>query len=165
MAQQDAIPAGWYEDSSGRHQYRYWDGTRWTDDVADAGRASIDPIGLVDGMEQSSYLRRLKNDFGVDHAEGGWGFEGGKVIDDMAAQFSVPEVCLGVLNNVRQSLPFDHVCIVSSPTMIAFVVDSPVPVCFVTGLDETGLSAFIASVIQQGGSVEAHDEGPWILTL
>jgi hypothetical protein len=49
--------------------------------------------------------------------------------------------------------------------MIAFVVDSPVPVCFVTGLDETGLSAFIASVIQQGGSVEAHDEGPWILTL
>jgi len=165
MAQQAAIPAGWYEDPSGRHQHRYWDGTRWTDDVADAGTASIDPLGPAEGMDQSSYLQRLKNDFGVDHAEDGWGFEGGKVIDDMVAQFSVPEVCLGVLKNVRQSLPFDHVCIVSSPTMIAFVVDSPMPVCFVTGLDETGLSAFVASAIQQGGSVEVHDDGPWILTL
>src|SRR5450759_1659025 len=105
MAQQDAIPAGWYEDSSGRHQYRYWDGTRWTDDVADAGRASIDPLGLVDSMEQSSYLRRLKNDFGVDLAVCVCVFECGNFIDDMAALFSVPEVCLGVLNNVLQSLP------------------------------------------------------------
>lgn len=165
MAPQAAVPAGWYEDPSGRHQHRYWDGTRWTDDVADAGTASIDPLGPAHGMDQSLYLRRLKNDFGVDYGEDGWGFEGGKVISDMAAQFSVPEVCLGVLKNVRQALPFDHVCIVSSPTMIAFVVDSPMPVCFVTGLDETGMSAFVASAIQQGGRVEMHDDGPWILTL
>lgn len=36
-------PAGWYADPSGRHQHRYWDGTRWTPWVADAGVTSRDP--------------------------------------------------------------------------------------------------------------------------
>ena len=39
-----STPAGWYPDSTGRHQYRYWDGTRWTDDVANNGVASRDPV-------------------------------------------------------------------------------------------------------------------------
>lgn len=34
--------AGWYADPSGRHEYRLWDGTRWTDDVADAGTRGKD---------------------------------------------------------------------------------------------------------------------------
>lgn len=34
---------GWYPDPSGRHQQRYWDGTRWTDQVSDDGRQSVDP--------------------------------------------------------------------------------------------------------------------------
>lgn len=34
----------WYEDPTGRHQYRYWDGTAWTADVADSGQASTDPL-------------------------------------------------------------------------------------------------------------------------
>lgn len=36
---------GWQPDPTGRHDYRYWDGTRWTDDVSDAGATSVDPIG------------------------------------------------------------------------------------------------------------------------
>jgi hypothetical protein len=35
-------PANWYSDPTGRHQYRYWDGARWTDTVADNGSQSID---------------------------------------------------------------------------------------------------------------------------
>lgn len=27
----------WYADPSGLHEFRYWDGTRWTEDIADAG--------------------------------------------------------------------------------------------------------------------------------
>jgi Protein of unknown function (DUF2510) len=165
MAQEVAVPAGWYEDPAGRHQYRYWNGARWTDDVADAGTASIDPLGPAGGTDQSSYLQRLKNDFGVDYAEDGWGFEGGKVISDLVDQFSVPEVCWGVLINVRNSVPFDHVCIVSSPTMIAFVVDAPIPVCFITGLDQSGLSAFVTTAVQHGASIEVHEDSPWIITL
>lgn len=34
---------GWQADPTGRHDHRYWDGARWTDDVADAGVAAKDP--------------------------------------------------------------------------------------------------------------------------
>jgi Protein of unknown function (DUF2510) len=36
------IPAGWQTDPTGKHDHRYWDGTQWTDNVADAGVASKD---------------------------------------------------------------------------------------------------------------------------
>jgi Protein of unknown function (DUF2510) len=37
-------PAGWQPDPTGRHQYRYWDGSVWTDNVSDDGATSIDPF-------------------------------------------------------------------------------------------------------------------------
>jgi hypothetical protein len=30
-------PSGWYPDPGGRHQYRFWSGTAWTDHVCDNG--------------------------------------------------------------------------------------------------------------------------------
>ena len=36
--------AGWQADPTGRHEHRYWDGARWTDQVSDAGVASTDPV-------------------------------------------------------------------------------------------------------------------------
>jgi putative membrane protein len=39
-----AIPAGWYEDPSGQHQYRYWDGNKWTENVGDHGATALDPL-------------------------------------------------------------------------------------------------------------------------
>ena len=38
------VKADWLTDPVGRHQYRYWDGTSWTDHVADDGNASVDPL-------------------------------------------------------------------------------------------------------------------------
>ena len=37
-------PPGWHPDPAGRHQYRLWDGTRWTEQVSDGGVASWDPM-------------------------------------------------------------------------------------------------------------------------
>jgi hypothetical protein len=37
-------PAQWYTDPMGRHQHRYWDGTAWTEHVADDGLSSTDPL-------------------------------------------------------------------------------------------------------------------------
>jgi hypothetical protein len=37
-------PAAWHPDPSGAHDHRYWDGERWTEHVADAGVASVDPL-------------------------------------------------------------------------------------------------------------------------
>lgn len=45
--QQAAVAAGWYADPIGRHEQRYWDGARWTENVADGGTASVDPQGAA----------------------------------------------------------------------------------------------------------------------
>ena len=37
-----AVPAGWKADPTGRHQFRYWAGSQWTDNVADDGEQSMD---------------------------------------------------------------------------------------------------------------------------
>jgi membrane protease YdiL (CAAX protease family) len=37
---------GWYEDPGRRHAFRYWDGARWTDGVADGDLVTEDPLPL-----------------------------------------------------------------------------------------------------------------------
>lgn len=37
-----APPGGWHPDPYRRHEFRWWDGTAWTDHVSDAGVASLD---------------------------------------------------------------------------------------------------------------------------
>ncbi len=34
----------WHPDPTGRHELRYWDGSTWTDHVADQGAQSVDPL-------------------------------------------------------------------------------------------------------------------------
>jgi hypothetical protein len=36
--------AGWFADTTARHQLRYWDGSRWTENVADNGATAVDPV-------------------------------------------------------------------------------------------------------------------------
>jgi hypothetical protein len=40
----NAPAPGWNPDPTGRHEYRYWDGGNWTDDVSDNGITSVDPV-------------------------------------------------------------------------------------------------------------------------
>ena len=42
-----APAAGWHPDPAGRHQQRWWDGSAWTDQVADDGAVSTDPAGAA----------------------------------------------------------------------------------------------------------------------
>ena len=37
------MAARWMNDPTGRHQYRYWDGGRWTENVYDAGSRVAGP--------------------------------------------------------------------------------------------------------------------------
>lgn len=39
------VPAGWHPDPSGRHQLRWWDGSRWTEHASTNGAAVVDPLG------------------------------------------------------------------------------------------------------------------------
>lgn len=36
--------AGWYPDPVGRHDFRYWNSTAWTEHVADGGASGTDPL-------------------------------------------------------------------------------------------------------------------------
>jgi len=38
--------SGWYADPTGRHKYRYWDGSRWSNQVSDGGTAGVDPVDV-----------------------------------------------------------------------------------------------------------------------
>lgn len=38
---------GWNPDPTGRHEYRYWDGDDWTDDVSDDGVTAVDPLDVA----------------------------------------------------------------------------------------------------------------------
>jgi hypothetical protein len=43
----NAPAPGWNPDPTGRHEYRYWDGGSWTDDVSDNGVTSVDPVAAA----------------------------------------------------------------------------------------------------------------------
>ena len=40
--------SSWEPDPTGRHQYRWWDGERWTDQVADDGVQAVDPVSITE---------------------------------------------------------------------------------------------------------------------
>jgi hypothetical protein len=39
-----STPAAWHPDPTARHEMRYWDSTRWTEHVSDAGVQATDPV-------------------------------------------------------------------------------------------------------------------------
>ena len=43
-------PADWYADPSGRYNYRYWDGSEWTNQVSSGGASALDPNPLAAPM-------------------------------------------------------------------------------------------------------------------
>ncbi|HEX2576250.1 MAG TPA: phospholipid scramblase-related protein [Aquihabitans sp.] len=43
----------WYPDPVGRHEYRWYDGTNWTDQVSSHGRQAVDPIAGPGHIPQS----------------------------------------------------------------------------------------------------------------
>ncbi len=51
-------PANWYPDPYGQHELRYWDGGRWTQQVASRGRQEMDPP--VDGSSVPTVNRASK---------------------------------------------------------------------------------------------------------
>lgn len=63
------VKPDWYEDPTGRHQYRYWDGTAWTDHVADAGVPGVDRLATrrtITGKESPKVLIEALQDADVE---------------------------------------------------------------------------------------------------
>ena len=112
-----------------------------------------------------SHERLLKKDFGLEYGPEGWVFEGGKVIGDMAAQFSRPDMSLRVLKNLRDKKALSQVCVVATNKMVVLACNTkPAPTCFVSGLDTSGIAELVATTIKEGGKVFVY-RGTWLLTL
>ena len=58
----------WYPDPYGRHEMRYFDGTRWTEHVASHGRQSVDPPG---GESKVPTVNRATDKIRTDVAKAG----------------------------------------------------------------------------------------------
>ncbi|MGN6325046.1 DUF4041 domain-containing protein [Pseudolysinimonas sp.] len=54
MAESATVPAGWYPDYTGRHEQRYWDGSRWTEHVFSRGQQSVDVIASTTPQASAS---------------------------------------------------------------------------------------------------------------
>jgi hypothetical protein len=48
------VPPSWHPDPYGRYEQRYWDGSRWTDQVTTDGRQSVDPLGATTSVPFST---------------------------------------------------------------------------------------------------------------
>jgi len=44
MSDTGTTPPNWYPDPMGRHEYRWYDGNQWTDQVSSNGKQSVDPV-------------------------------------------------------------------------------------------------------------------------
>lgn len=47
----DQPAAAWHADPFGRHEQRWWDGTRWSEKVRDQGIRAIDPPGIEENPQ------------------------------------------------------------------------------------------------------------------
>jgi hypothetical protein len=68
---------GWHPDPSGRHQHRFWDGNAWTDQVADNGQTSVDPLPAAPEPHANPAVAGMAGVPGAGPAAagaaGGWG--------------------------------------------------------------------------------------------
>lgn len=111
-----------------------------------------------------AHERALKRQFGLDYGKRGWAFEGGRLINDMAAQFCKADISLGVLKDLRAKVPFSQVCVVGGRMVILVCNTKPQPTCIVTGLTPSGVSDLIALAVAGGATVSAY-RSTWLLTL
>lgn len=95
-------PAGWFPDPEGRHEHRWWDGSTWTDQVADAGVAATDPMrggAAPAGGDADATLVDQGTTVGEGQLDGGFIPGPGQYVSDMAVA-DAPEakrVPVGVL--------------------------------------------------------------------
>jgi uncharacterized protein YxjI len=73
-------PANWYDDPTGRHQHRYWDGNAWTSHVSDNGIQGTDDIATA-----TAAMSKQDSPSGLDRLDAGLtvGNEGSKVHEQL----------------------------------------------------------------------------------
>ncbi len=77
MSEAQAPAANWYPDPGGKHEHRYWDGTKWTDNVSNHGRQAVDPlVGTyvpTTSHDAAKIQQQVQQRAGVQATDGGGG--------------------------------------------------------------------------------------------
>lgn len=68
--------AGWLADPTKRHEYRYWNGSAWTEHVADNGVQGTDPADGLDRLDAALTLDDASNPDKIREQVSGEGYEG-----------------------------------------------------------------------------------------
>ncbi|WP_322762606.1 phospholipid scramblase-related protein [Frankia sp. Cr2] len=66
-------PAGWYADPSGKHPFRYWDGSRWTDQVSNTQPGAPGGVPVQTNYTPDRIQRQVQENAGVAPVDGGQG--------------------------------------------------------------------------------------------
>ncbi|HKH06586.1 MAG TPA: phospholipid scramblase-related protein [Acidimicrobiales bacterium] len=83
MAGAGQHPQGWYPDPFGRHETRYWDGSRWTEHVASHGRQGVDaPVGGGNIPTVNRATERVAGDVTRAGVQGGQAQGGGTIFTE-----------------------------------------------------------------------------------
>lgn len=76
-------PANWYPDPLGRHQYRWYDGTSWTDTISDNGAQGHDPMNekppVLDRIDSALTIGTEGDPGKIAHQVGGADWKGANV--------------------------------------------------------------------------------------
>ena len=80
----------WHPDPTGRHELRYWDGSTWTDHVADQGAQAVDPLIPEPASEPASGSESESESVSVSESES-FGEEAAGVEPSHAGPGPVPQ--------------------------------------------------------------------------
>lgn len=103
---------GWHPDPTGRHESRYWNGTAWTDHVADGGVTFSDPL---EGGTVTSEVTALPGEPPPAPVVSPSADGTGPVLGDDAQPWAVP-------SGLRRRLPPTPVVVVAVVVVLAVVV-------------------------------------------
>ncbi len=108
------FPPAWYPDPTGRHDHRWWDGAEWTAHVADAGRASTDPLpDAPAGVARAGTASDAGTDVPTAPATG--------AATGQAPRIAVAALVVGVAAGLLGWIPFLGVAVAVAAVVLALV--------------------------------------------
>jgi hypothetical protein len=111
------------------------------------------------------YEQKLKTDFCLEYQKEDWVFKGGKLVDLKLPQLSDPTFCWETAKSIAKKGDINQMCIIPSNRTTLFIFPMKPPMCFVTGLNASGIASLIASAIKETGNKVFSYHGTWLVTI